>query len=46
LQSRSILASGGAALLKASLTAEGSLRLIPGVSHTDGFFIALIERIG
>ena len=45
LQSESVLSPAGAALLRASLTAEGALRLIPGALHTDGFFIALIERI-
>ena len=44
LRSESILTPAGAALLRASLTAEGALHLIPGALHTDGFFIALIER--
>jgi len=30
--------------LQASLTTEGALRLLPGAFHTDGFFIALLER--
>ena len=34
----------GAERLHASLTPEGALRLLPGAFHTDGFFIALIER--
>jgi len=30
--------------LEASLTSQGALCLLPGDFHTDGFFIALIER--
>ena len=45
LKGGSILTSAGTALLKASLTTEGALRLIPGLLNTDGFFVALIERI-
>jgi 16S rRNA (cytosine967-C5)-methyltransferase len=33
-----------AARLEASLTPQGALCLLPGDFHTDGFFIALIER--
>jgi 16S rRNA (cytosine967-C5)-methyltransferase len=40
-----ILTPEGAERLCASLTPEGYLRLLPGAFHTDGFFIALIERI-
>jgi 16S rRNA (cytosine967-C5)-methyltransferase len=40
-----ILTPAGAERLQASLTPEGCLRLLPGVFHTDGFFIALIERV-
>jgi 16S rRNA (cytosine967-C5)-methyltransferase len=32
--------------LKASLTPEGALRLLPGAFHTDGFFISVLERAG
>ncbi len=39
-----VLTSQGATRLSACLTPEGMLRLLPGVFHTDGFFIALIER--
>jgi 16S rRNA (cytosine967-C5)-methyltransferase len=39
------VASGAAIELKAPLTPDGALRLLPGAYHTDGFFIALIERI-
>jgi 16S rRNA (cytosine967-C5)-methyltransferase len=40
----SIVAPGDATDLKSSLTPEGALHLLPGAFHTDGFFIALIER--
>jgi 16S rRNA (cytosine967-C5)-methyltransferase len=39
-----ILTSDGAARLRKCLTPEGALHLLPGAFHTDGFFIALIER--
>jgi 16S rRNA (cytosine967-C5)-methyltransferase len=39
-----ILTSSGAERLHQCLTPEGALRLLPGVFHTDGFFIALLER--
>jgi 16S rRNA (cytosine967-C5)-methyltransferase len=44
LKSASTLTSAGADSLQSSLTPEGALRLLPGTFHTDGFFIALIER--
>jgi len=44
LQRRQILTAEGAARLRESLTADGYLRLLPGLFHTDGFFIASIER--
>jgi 16S rRNA (cytosine967-C5)-methyltransferase len=40
-----ILTPIGAQHLHSSLTPEGALRLLPGALHTDGFFIALIEKI-
>jgi 16S rRNA (cytosine967-C5)-methyltransferase len=40
----SILTSSGAERLRQCLAPEGTLRLLPGVFHTDGFFIALIEK--
>jgi 16S rRNA (cytosine967-C5)-methyltransferase len=40
-----ILTENGAERLHACLTPEGALRLLPGRFHTDGFFIAMIERI-
>lgn len=39
-----ILIPSALAPLKAALTPEGALRLLPGTFHTDGFFIALIEK--
>jgi 16S rRNA C967 or C1407 C5-methylase (RsmB/RsmF family) len=30
--------------LRASITPEGHLRLLPGAFHTDGFFISILER--
>jgi 16S rRNA (cytosine967-C5)-methyltransferase len=45
LLSQSILTLVGAQRLQTSLTVEGALRLLPGAFHTDGFFIAMIERI-
>ena len=39
-----VLLSSSAQRLRGCLTAEGALRLLPGVFRTDGFFIALIEK--
>jgi 16S rRNA (cytosine967-C5)-methyltransferase len=44
LRGQGILTPTGAEGLQASLTPEGCLRLLPGVFHTDGFFIAMIEK--
>jgi 16S rRNA (cytosine967-C5)-methyltransferase len=38
------LTATGAERLHGSLTTEGFIRLLPGTFHTDGFFIAMIER--
>jgi 16S rRNA (cytosine967-C5)-methyltransferase len=45
LRSEGILTPSGAEHLQNCLTPKGALRLLPGVLHTDGFFIALIEKI-
>jgi 16S rRNA (cytosine967-C5)-methyltransferase len=45
LANKGILILLAADRLKAALTPEGALRLLPGAFHTDGFFVALIERI-
>jgi 16S rRNA (cytosine967-C5)-methyltransferase len=39
-----ILTPSGAERLQGCLTPEGTLRLLPGAFHTDGFFIAAMER--
>jgi len=44
LRGEGILTPKGAESLHTSLTPEGCLRLLPGAFHTDGFYIALIER--
>jgi 16S rRNA (cytosine967-C5)-methyltransferase len=44
LLSESILTGSGAERLRKCITSEGAVRLLPGVFHTDGFFIALIEK--
>ena len=44
LLAEGILTASGGERLRACLTAEGYLRLLPGVFRTDGFFIALMER--
>ena len=44
LRDQGILNPAGAQKLQTCLTPEGALRLLPGKFHTDGFFIALIER--
>jgi len=41
-----ILTPTGAERLHRCLMPEGTLRLLPGAFHTDGFFIASIERTG
>jgi 16S rRNA (cytosine967-C5)-methyltransferase len=45
LLGQGILPAEGAVGLRKCVTAEGALRLLPGVFHTDGFFIALIEKV-
>jgi 16S rRNA C967 or C1407 C5-methylase (RsmB/RsmF family) len=44
LMKEGVLTSSGAARLRECLMPDGTLRLLPGVFHTDGFFIALLER--
>jgi 16S rRNA (cytosine967-C5)-methyltransferase len=44
LADESVLTLSGAAKLQNSLTQEGALRLLPGIFHTDGFFVALLEK--
>ena len=45
LERNGILVPTGAERLHGSLTPEGALRLLPGDFSTDGFFVALIERV-
>ncbi len=40
-----ILSASGAEKLLHGITAEGSLRLLPGMFESDGFFVAMIEKI-
>ncbi len=44
LKSGGILTESAAMRLRDCLTSKGALRLLPGVFHTDGFFIAMMER--
>jgi 16S rRNA (cytosine967-C5)-methyltransferase len=44
LREGKIFTEAGAEKLHACLTGKGALRLLPGTLHTDGFFVALIER--
>jgi 16S rRNA (cytosine967-C5)-methyltransferase len=44
LLGQGILTPAGTDRLKASLTPEGALRLLPGALATDGFFVCLLER--
>jgi 16S rRNA C967 or C1407 C5-methylase (RsmB/RsmF family) len=45
LRKEGIFTPTGAERLQNFLTPEGFLRLLPGEFHTDGFFVALIERV-
>ncbi|HLY42080.1 MAG TPA: transcription antitermination factor NusB [Terracidiphilus sp.] len=45
LMQAGIVTDSGAERLRVSVTAEGYLRLLPGAFRTDGFFVAIIERI-
>ena len=44
LRSESILSTSGAEQLQRCLTPEGALHLLPRAFHTDGFFVALLEK--
>jgi len=45
LLNEGIVTPASAERLRASITQEGFLRLLPGVFHTDGFFVAIVERV-
>jgi 16S rRNA (cytosine967-C5)-methyltransferase len=44
LLAEGVLTAFGAERLRGSIRPEGTLRLLPGAFHTDGFFIAQLER--
>lgn len=44
MRSRGTFTSDGAERLMQCVTADGTLRLLPGALETDGFFVAVIER--
>jgi 16S rRNA (cytosine967-C5)-methyltransferase len=44
LSAEGILTASGAERLKSCILPEGALRLLPGAFHTDGFFVALIDK--
>jgi 16S rRNA (cytosine967-C5)-methyltransferase len=46
LREQGILTDSGAERLRECVTPEGGMRLLPGVFHTDGFFVAMIEKSG
>ncbi len=45
LLARSILTPTGAEALRAAITPEGFLRLLPGALPTDGFFVAVLTKL-
>lgn len=45
MRAEGIVTECGADHLREGVTSEGYLRLLPGSFHTDGFFVALIEKI-
>lgn len=44
LRSEGVNSEGGAENLLRGITAEGYLRLLPGMFESDGFFVAMIEK--
>jgi 16S rRNA (cytosine967-C5)-methyltransferase len=44
MMDEAIIPAGGAKHLLSSVTSEGYLRLLPGTFHTDGFFVATMEK--
>lgn len=44
MKDRKIIHAPGAELLKTAVTSSGSLRLLPGMFATDGFFVSVLER--
>ncbi len=39
-----VVSAAGAVDLFRGITAEGNLRLLPGMFESDGFFVAMIEK--
>jgi 16S rRNA (cytosine967-C5)-methyltransferase len=46
LRSEGVLSGSGAENLLGGITPEGNLRLLPGTFESDGFFVAMIQKIG
>lgn len=46
LRAAGVVREDAAAALRGCATREGFLRLLPGTFDTDGFFVALLERVG
>ncbi len=46
MDAEGVLADGVAKRLASCVTSDGYLRLLPGAFGTDGFFVALLEKIG
>jgi hypothetical protein len=46
LRSEGVLSKSGAENLLGGITPEGNLRLLPGTFESDGFFVAMIQKIG
>jgi 16S rRNA (cytosine967-C5)-methyltransferase len=46
LRAEEILTATGAGRLRDCITSDGCLRLLPGVFHTDGFFVAVLQKCG
>jgi 16S rRNA (cytosine967-C5)-methyltransferase len=44
LAKNGVLAPNSVDRLRACLTPQGALRLLPGTLHTDGFFVAVLEK--
>ena len=45
LREQGVIAASGASRLLQCILPHGALRLLPGILHTDGFFVTLIEKI-
>ena len=45
LLKKGVVSSEAAEWLQQQLTAEGALRILPGMAGTDGYFVALLEKI-